>query len=274
MQHGRLTEFKGAGCDIVALKDHVGIRQNTTAWAEVLEFGWPEGGPAKWNTKYWNRGTPVPGHPLHVAINDMFLNQKKYEIGCYTATKMVMIQGVLDYYHRVKKDPATVKLIEARLTVDGEPLVNIEPGRVWDFEPEFDAAEHARPGKLLKVQYAVAPKNFVPGDWAYLWNTDPVSYQKTGYEGSNAIYLGRGKFDDYYNDHNHSYSYRQKLHEVYQWRNGVYSRSRDAAKVKPLVAEDYERLSQTPANGGLVLDLRIKPYQFGFEELPAWNFGG
>lgn len=269
LQHGRLTEFKGAACDIDALKDHVGIRQNIAAWAEVLNFVWPDGGPAQWNEKYWKRGTPQPGFALRVVMDDMFLNQKKYRIGCYTATKMVVIQAMLDYYRRVRKDPAKLKLVEQRLSADGEPLVDVEPGRVWDFEAGFDRKEFDRPGKVLSVQYGIAPKNFVPGDWAYLLNTDPQTYQKTGYEGSNAIYLGRGKFDDYYNDHNHAYSYRQKLHEVYQWRNHVFSRSRDADKVKPLTARDIERLGRTPAEGGIVLSLRIAPYLFGYQALPA-----
>ncbi len=269
LQHGRLTEFRGAACDINALKEHVGIRQNIAAWAEVLHFVWPDGGPAQWNERYWKRGTPQPGYPLHVALNDMFLNQNKYKIGCYTATKMVVVQGLLDYYHRVRKDPAKLKLLEQRLSADGQPLLDVEPGRVWDFEAGFDQKEFDRPGKVLSAQYGIAPKNFVPGDWAYLLNTDQQTYQKTGYEGSNAIYLGRGKFDDYYNDHNHAYSYRQKLHEVYQWRHHVFSRRRDADKVKPLTARDIERLGRTPAEGGIVLSLRIAPYLFGYPALPA-----
>lgn len=79
------------------------------------------------------------------------------------------------------------------------------------------------PAKAALVR-GVPPRHFVPGDWAYLLNTDPVTYEKTGYEGSNAIYLGRGRFDDYYDDHNHSYTFEEKLDEVYQWRNGVFSR--------------------------------------------------
>ena len=269
LQHGRLTEFRGAACDINALKEHIGIRQNIAAWAEVLHFVWPNGGPAQWNERYWKHGTPQPGFALHVAVNDMFLNQKKYKIGCYTATKMVVIQGLLDYYRRVRKDPAKLKLLEQRLSADGQPLLDVEPGRVWDFEAGFDQKEFDRPGKVLSVQYGIVPKNFVPGDWAYLLNTDQHTYQKTGYEGSNAIYLGRGKFDDYYNDHNHAYSYRQKLHEVYQWRHHVFSRRRDADKVKPLTARDIERLGRTPAEGGIVLSLRIAPYLFGYPALPA-----
>jgi hypothetical protein len=269
LQHGRLTEFKEDACNMEALKDHVGIRQNTVAWAEKLKWIWPDGNSAKWNKKYWKRGSPKPGFPLHEAINDAFMNQNQYSIGCYTASKLVVIQGTLDYYHRIKKDPATLKLLEDRLSIDKEPLVDIEPGKMWAFEKGFDPQELNRPGKLLKIEYGAAPTNFVPGDWSFFLNTDPITYEKTGYEGSNAIYLGRNKFDDYYNDHNHSYTYEQKLDEVYQWRNGVFSRSRDFAKIKPLTPQDMKRLRKTPANGGILADLRVFPYFFGYEELPV-----
>lgn len=270
LQHGRLTEFTERACDIEALQDHVAIRQNTVAWAEHLTWVWPDGDAAQWNEKYWNQGTPRHGVPLHTALNDVFINQDKYSIGCYTATKLVVIQGVLDYYRRIKKSPEHLQLIEARLMADKEPLVGIEPARMWDFEKDFDPQELNRPGKLLKIKHDVVPMNFVPGDWIYFLNTDPVSYEKTGYEGSNAIYLGRDKFDDYYNDNHHSYSYFQKLNEVFQWRNGVFNRLRDAAKIKPLTAEDIERLSKRPAEGGLLKAIRVTPYYFAFEELPEW----
>lgn len=269
LQHGRLTEFKGEACNLDALKEHVGIRQNTVAWAESLEWNWPNGGPARWNGKYWRDGTPRPRVPVHAALNDVFLNQSRYAIGCYTATKMTMIQGALDYFYRVRQEPAKQRLVEKRLSLDHEPLLNVEPGRMWDFEKDFDPREMERPGKLLNIRYGVAPKNFVPGDWVYFLNTDPKSQKKLGYEGSSAIYLGRGKFNDYYNDNNHSYTYRQKLDEVYQWRNGVFSRSRDRAKIRPLSPADIERLGKTPGEGGLVMDLRVSHYLFGHEDLPV-----
>lgn len=269
LQHGRVTSFDGGNCSVDALKEHVGIRQNIVAWAENLNWRWPNGGDAKWNAKYWRKGTPLPGVRLTKAIGDAFKHQRDYAIGCYTATKMVMVQGVLDYYRRVNKEPGRQRLIEARLEHDRDPLVDIEPGRMWSFETDFDPGELKRPGKLLQIQYGVAPRNFVPGDWIYILNTDPVSSDKTGYEGSNAIYLGRNRFDDYYDDNDHSYTYRQKLDEVYQWRNGVFSRSRDAAKIKPLTDKDYKRLSATPANGGLTIDVRVFPYIFAGGELPS-----
>jgi hypothetical protein len=93
--------------------------------------------------------------------------------------------------------------------------------------------------------------------------------KKTGYEGSNAVYLGGGKFDDYYNDHHHSYTYSEKVNEVYQWRNGVFNSHRDAAKITPITDDDIARLSETPKNGGLLLNFRVAPYFFSYENLPV-----
>lgn len=266
LQHGRLTEFNDKACNIEAVMDHVGIRQNIVAWSEHLDWVWPNGEHAKWNSKYWTRGTPKGN--LHDALNDVFMNQRRYSIGCYTATKLVVIQGVLDYYRRIKQSPEQLALIEDRLTAD--PLVGIEPAKMWSSEKEFDPQDMNLPGKLLKIKADIRPMNFVPGDWIYLLNTDAVSHEKTGYEGSNAIYMGRDKFDDYYNDNHHSYSYFQKLDSVYQWRNGVFSRSRDAKKIKPLKPDDVVRLSQPPELGGLLKSIRVTPYFFSFEALPVW----
>lgn len=260
---GRLTRYEGAECGLQALKDDVGVRQTTVAWAQTLNFGWPDGGPAKWNEKYWLKGTLVQGADLHEALTDMVINPSEYSIGCYTAAKIVLAAATLDYYTRVKQSPVQAEKVRAALNSDGDPLVDLEPGVFWDFEPTYVEAEaKAIPGKTLDIKRDVAPVNFVPGDWFYLFNADPVSREKTGYEGSNAIYLGMDRFTDYYNDHEHSFNYKQKVHEVFQWRNGVFSRSRDADKVVPLTDDDYVRLSKTPQENGLLPAMRLVPRPF------------
>jgi hypothetical protein len=268
LQTGRANVFSGRACSLEALQDQIGIRQNIVAWAESLEWQWPNGGPARWNARYWQRGDLRRGRRLNEAVNDAFIHNSRYSIGCYTATKLVIIQGVLDYYRRIKRDERTLALVERQLLQDGDPLTHIEPGALWSFESDSTDADRRRPGKLLSLLPDVASHNFVPGDWSYFLNTDPLTYQKTGYEGSNAVYLGRGKFDDYYNDHNHSYSFKEKLHEVYQWRHGVFSASRDVAKVKPLSARALTALGATPQANGLLLDVRTVPLYFGFQDLP------
>ena len=262
LQHGRVTTLSGADCRIETLVDLVGLRQNIVAWAENLNWVWPDGDYAQWNPAYWTQGTPNQGVPLRQAVMDAFLQQKKYSIGCYTAIKLLLVQGVLDYYHRVRADPVRARRVEAALLTDGEPLVDVEPGQMWHFEKDYRPADGERLGKLMLLEAGVASGHFVPGDWAYFLNTDPITYEKTGYEGSNAIYLGGNRFDDFYNDHDHSYTYEEKLNEVYQWRHEVFSRSRDADKARPLTPEQLGGLSRTPANGGLQLDYRVSPRLF------------
>jgi len=269
LQRGRTTQFTGAACTPQAIQDQIGVRQNIVAWSESIELKWPNGGSARWNAKYWSHGNLKANKPLHIAINDVFIRPQLYAIGCYTATKLMILQGVLDYYRRIKKDVATTRLIEERLMQDGDPLAYIEPGAAWYFEKETTQQDLNRVGKMVAMSSGIAPDNFVPGDWSYFLNTDPVTYEKTGYEGSNAIYLGRGKFDDYYNDNNHSYTYKDKLQEVYQWRHKVFSRERDVAKIHPLSAAEIKELANTPDHGGIELDYRLSPYAFGFAELPA-----
>lgn len=268
LQPGRASHFEGEACTVQALMDHIGVRQNIVAWSEVLAWKWPDSGPASINSKYWKRGLAVAGFPLHTAVNDLFVNQRSYALGCYTAAKLVMIQGVLDYYHRLKRAPDTVRVLEARLQEGGSPLSFIEPGVMWSFESESTPEDRERPGKLLAIQFGISSKNFIPGDWSYFLNTDPVTHEKTGYEGSNAVYLGRGRFSDFYNDHNHYYTYKDKLHEVYQWRNKVFNERRDAALIRPLAATDYVVLGRTPRQGGIQLDLRAFPRLFGYSVAP------
>jgi hypothetical protein len=262
LQHGRLTTLRGPACSVEALSDHVALRQNIVAWTENIRWGWPNGKDAEWNDKYWNHGTPKPGVPLREAIDDAFTNQSAYTMGCYTATKLAIVKGILDYYDRVRASPTLAQLVQSRLLSDHDPLSDIEPGIVWSFEPDFNPKDASRPGKLLTVAREVSPKNFVPGDWIYFLNTDPVTRQKSGYEGSNAIYLGRNRFDDYYGENNHAFTHAEKLDEVFQWRNGVFSRIRDAPKRKPLDAQDLERLSASPKAGGLVEKWRVVPEFF------------
>jgi hypothetical protein len=268
LQHGRLTVFKGNACSINALREHIGVRQNIVAWVEKLNWQWPDGGSAFWNKKYWDKGTPLASVIVDDALLDAFIHEKQYGLGCFTATKLSYAHGVLDYYARVKNDAVKAALVRKRLLLDQDPLVGIAPSEMWSFEKYFDTNELPVPGKILSIKRAVAANNFVPGDWIYLLNTDAMTYEKSGYEGSNAVYLGRGIFDDYFNDHNHHYTFKEKIDEVYQWRNGVFSRSRDFKMIKPLSLDDFNSLSKTPPNGGLLEDFRVAPYYFGYEDLP------
>jgi hypothetical protein len=265
MHQGRETVFAGNACHIDALKEHVQIRQMIVAWSEHLHWSFPDGSSAKWNQQYWDQGNLKPGASLDKAMRDFFIQPDKCSIGCYTATKIVIIQGILDYFRRVKKDDAMADAIINRLKSDDDVLVGIEPGAMWSFQKPINPEEQKRLGKLLKIQAQVAPMNFIPGDWVYFVNTDKDSSEKDGYEGSNSIYMGRASFDDFYNDNEHHYLYNEKIQNIYNWRNGVFSRSRDYQRVRILSAEQVHQFGLSPEEGGFLLKNRAIPYFFGFE---------
>ncbi len=265
MHQGRETVFAGNACHIDALKEHVQIRQMIVAWSEHLHWSFPDGFAAQWNQQYWDRGNLKPGASLDEAMRDFFIQQDKCSIGCYTATKIVIIQGILDYFRRVKKDDAMADAIIKRLKSDDDVLVGIEPGAMWSFQKPISPEEQKRLGKLLKIQTRVAPMNFVPGDWVYFVNNDPKSSDVDGYEGSNSIYMGRASFDDFYNDNEHHYLYNEKIQNIYNWRNGVFSRSRHFQRMQTLSVEQLHQFGLSPEEGGFLVKNRAIPYFFGFE---------
>lgn len=265
MHEGRETIFKGDACHIDALKEHIQIRQMIVAWSEHLHWSFPDGESAQWNQRYWDQGNLKPKASLDEAMRDFFINPDKCSLGCYTATKIVIIQGILDYFRRVKKDDAMADAIIKRLKSDDDVLVGIEPGAMWSFQKPINLDEQKRLGKLLKIQTQVAPMNFIPGDWVYFVNTDKDSSEKDGYEGSNSIYMGRASFDDFYNDNEHHYLYNEKIQNIYNWRNGVFSRSRHFQQMQTLSAEQLHQFGLGPEEGGFLVKNRAIPYFFGFE---------
>lgn len=265
MQSGRSTTFSGKSCDFEAFQDHIHVRQMIVAWAEHLDWKFPDGDPAQWNEVYWKEGTLQPGKSLSEAMADFFIHQDTCAIGCYTATKIVIIQGILDYYQRIKQDITTVNAIKKRLRSDGEVLAGIEPDTMWGEATDKPVSEFNQQSKLLTVKMRVAPLNFVPGDWVYFKNTDTASANISGYEGSNSIYMGRARFDDFYNDNDHHFLYNEKLREVYNCRFGVRNRVRDYARIHNPSSDLLNTLGNPPQAGGLVLDNRLVPKFFGFE---------
>lgn len=265
MHEGRKTIFKDKACHMEALKDHVQIRQMIVAWSEHLHWSFPDGSVAKWNPQYWDRGNLKPEVSLDEAMRDFFIQPEQCSVGCYTATKIVIIQAILDYFRRIKKDHPMADAIVKRLKSDDEVLVGIEPGSMWSFQKPINPEEQKRLGKLLKIQTPVEPMNFIPGDWVYFVNNDKRSAEIDGYEGSNTIYMGRASFDDFYNDNQHHYLYNEKLSTIYNWRNRVFSRSRDYSRLQTLSAEQIHQLGLSPEEGGFLIKNRATPYFFGFE---------
>jgi hypothetical protein len=95
---------------------------------------------------------------------------------------------------------------------------------------------------------------FVPGDRHWFRNTDPVSSNVTGYEGSWTIHLGGGLFADFWR-RDRVFTLETKLACVYHWRNAVCRDSHgdlqiDETRVDELIEEsvrpsgDLDRILQ------------------------------
>jgi hypothetical protein len=61
---------------------------------------------------------------------------------------------------------------------------------------------------------------YVPGDRVWFKNPDERSSNAPGYEGSWVIYLGGGKFSNFWK-RDAPYTLNNKMLEVYHWRHGV-----------------------------------------------------
>lgn len=256
---GRSTVLAPEFAQFSTLLAHMQQRQATALWAQRVGWNWPDGDDSSWNHKFWNKGTPHSRETTYHAYRDAMVNPQKYAIGCYTAAKIALGMGLLDHAYRLQPNVALQRRTLTALWLNNDPLVGIEPSDLWSFEPGYDRAAPIVPGKTHSAVMVDQPRHMVPGDWVYFFNTDPVSYAKTGYEGSNAIYLGGGRFSDYYNDHGYSYGFEEKLDDVYQWRNQVFSRSRHFERAKVLSKEELLALEQSPDKGGVLLPWRLGP---------------
>lgn len=253
MHSGKLNKFSNEFCNVTTFKDAVGIRQNTVAWGMDLDFSWLNGEEFEWRDEFWkgeNSQELKDENLLVESIYDVFYRQRKYSIGCLAAARLLMLQGVLDYYKRVSPNEEMLSYIINKVKSGGFKLYEIDPDKNKD------------KGKLLVIEEKISSKNMIPGDWMYFKNPDKKSRDKFGYEGSNVIYLGNNKFVDFYNSNNHSYSIEEKFHSVYQWRNGVFDKEEDGHLAKPIPLKDSKKFYLTTNKGGLTQDYRISNYLY------------
>ncbi len=127
-----------------------------------------------------------------------------YDFSCYRATEYVILLGIaqeLEAHH-----PALLADLQARC----ERQV-IRSGQFHDvFLVEYGSLEAPLP-----MHY------YVPGDRVWFRNPDVVSSDASGYEGSWVIYLGAGRFSNFWKQAA-PYALEDKCIEVFHWRDGVF----------------------------------------------------
>ncbi|MCY2996410.1 MAG: hypothetical protein NTY19_52465 [Planctomycetota bacterium] len=78
---------------------------------------------------------------------------------------------------------------------------------------------------------------FVPGDWVWFKNPDPVSAEIPGFEGSHTIYLGGGLVPDFWSEGETSHLTMKYL-RIFYWRQGVFKDAQGELQMDDVKAED------------------------------------
>jgi hypothetical protein len=122
-------------------------------------------------------------------------------MGCFNAARILEVGGIVDSFaQRISNNSGKSNPSEVEQDIQAlNKLDEIAQGApIEEIEPEITDGEVVKQGKYLDMHFNVPGNNWVPGDWGYIRNTDEVSHGIFGFEGHNFIYLGRGKFTDYY----------------------------------------------------------------------------
>lgn len=126
-----------------------------------------------------------------------------YDFSCYRATEYVILLGIAQEARNT--NPELYELLEST-----SRSRCIKSGMFHEvFLTEYGNVD------------APVPMNYyVPGDRVWFKNPDEHSSNASGYEGSWVIYLGGGKFSNFWK-RDAPYTLNSKMLEVYHWRHGV-----------------------------------------------------
>ena len=162
-----------------------------------------------------------------------------YAFSCYRATEYVMLLGIAQELAHC--NPALYALLQT----------------VWTQRPIKSGQFHT---VFLREQGSMAAPlpayYFVPGDRIWFRNPDAASSEASGYEGSWVIYLGGGRFGNFWK-FEQPYTLVEKCLEIYQWRNALYLDAQgeeriDEHRVEALLATTRNDAAETARILGLM----------------------
>jgi len=104
------------------------------------------------------------------------------------------------------------------------------------------------------MEQPLPPLYYVPGDRVWFRNPDAASADACGFEGSWVIYLGNGRYTNFWKP-GRSYTLAEKCVEIYHWRHGLYRDAQGEARIdeqaiQPLIEAtlaDPQQLGQVMA---------------------------
>lgn len=192
------------------LSAHINARKNTCAAGEntTLAFATEtaERPGSHWTYREETGFTVLPGASLIDALTlatQPVTSGGVYSFSCYRATEYVMLLGLA----LTCKDfnPQLLEQLQAQWQTSA-----IASGRFHDtFLTEVGSLESPMPARY-----------YVPGDRVWFRNPDEPSSDAVGFEGSWVVYLGEGRFTDFWRPHSH-YTFEGKCLEIYYWREAV-----------------------------------------------------
>ena len=128
----------------------------------------------------------------------------RYAFSCYRASEYVLLLGLAEELQAC--NPSLYRMLDAlwhrRAIASGE------------FHDVF-LSESGSTAEPLPARW------YVPGDRVWFRNPDAASADASGYEGSWVIYLGEGRFSNFWK-HDQPYDFDEKCLEIYHWRNAVF----------------------------------------------------
>lgn len=169
----------------------------------------------------------------------------RYAFSCYRATEYVMLLGLAEELqaHQPVLYAALERLWQHRAVVSGE----------------FHDVFLRESGSLAEP---LPPRWYVPGDRVWFRNPDEASADASGYEGSWVIYLGGGRFGNFWK-RDQPYDFDAKCIEVYHWRHATFHDEEGELRVdEDKVADHVARTLADPAETARVL-ARMQRYRDG-----------
>lgn len=192
------------------LNAHIHARINTCAAGEntTLAFATEtaERPGSHWTYHEDTGFTVLPGASLIEALTlatQPATSGAVYSFSCYRATEYVMLLGLAQTCQDF--NPQLLAQLQAQWEASA-----IASGRFHDtFLTELGSLDDPIPTRY-----------YIPGDRVWFRNPDEPSSDAVGFEGSWVVYLGQGRFTDFWRPHSH-YTFEDKCLEIYYWREAV-----------------------------------------------------
>ncbi len=196
--------------DIEELESHLRIRCNIARAAEKTALALKTDA-AERPSDFWHDEPDMgfllkPGVHLTdalIAATQPERTGRLYDFSCYRATEYVILLGIAQEARNT--NPELYELLEST-----SRSRCIKSGMFH----EVFLTEYGNLDEPVPMNY------YVPGDRVWFKNPDEHSSNASSYEGSWVIYLGGGKFSNFWK-RDAPYTLNSKMMEVYHWRHGV-----------------------------------------------------